>query len=349
VDATNLESLAEKMFEGSDTDAPGAGEENLREAAEEMVEPTQDAESEIVEEVEEDEDVVEASDDDGESAEYDDATEYADEVEAVDEADSEPLYDVKVNGRMERRTLSELKQNYAGQSYIQQKMRENAEVAKQLEEREALSAQQLQEREALLAQQQQQVMSLHEQMQSGEMSPPTPPSKELFQDDPIGYMQAKLEYDDAKQAYDQKAAQVQQLSEHQKRQSQAQEQQYLQQQMQLLQERIPEFADPQKAEKVKADIFRGGQEYYGIPQEALATLKDAVEVEILNDAIKYRRMLANKTTAKAKVQDAKPMVKPGAKKVQNSQAVTRKKQYGKLRKSGDPNDAIELMIDSNLK
>jgi len=239
---------------------------------------------------------------------------------------------------MERRTLSELKQDYAGQSYIQQKMRENAEVAKQL-----------QEREALLAQQQQQVMSLHEQMRSGEMSPPTPPSKELFQDDPIGYMQAKLEYDDAKQAYDQKAAQVQQLSEHQKRQAQAQEQQYLQQQMQLLQERIPEFADPQKAEKVKADIFRGGQEYYGIPQEALATLKDAVEVEILNDAIKYRRMLANKTTAKAKVQDAKPMVKPGAKKVQNSQAVTRKKQYGKLRKSGDPNDAIELMIDSNLK
>lgn len=338
MDATNLESLAEKMFEGSDTDAPGAGEENLREAAEEMVEPTQDAESEIVEEVEEDEDVVEASDDDGESAEYDDATEYADEVEAVDEADSEPLYDVKVNGRMERRTLSELKQDYAGQSYIQQKMRENAEVAKQL-----------QEREALLAQQQQQVMSLHEQMQSGEMSPPTPPSKELFQDDPIGYMQAKLEYDDAKQAYDQKAAQVQQLSEHQKRQAQAQEQQYLQQQMQLLQERIPEFADPQKAEKVKADIFRGGQEYYGIPQEALATLKDAVEVEILNDAIKYRRMLANKTTAKAKVQDAKPMVKPGAKKVQNGQAVTRKKQYGKLRKSGDPLDAIELMIDSNLK
>ena len=345
MDATNLESLAEKMFEGSDTDAPGAGEENLREAAEEMVEPTQDAESEIVDEVEEGEDVVEASDDDGESAEYDDATEYADEVEAVDEADSDLLIDVKVNGEWQRRTLSELKQDYAGQSYIQQKMRENAEVAKQNDE----VARQLQEREALLAQQQQQVMSLHEQMQSGEMSPPTPPSKELFQDDPIGYMQAKLEYDDAKQAYDQKAAQVQQLSAHQKRQAQAQEQQYLQQQMQLLQERIPEFADPQKAEKVKADIFRGGQEYYGIPQEALATLKDAVEVEILNDAIKYRRMLANKTTAKAKVQDAKPMVKPGAKKVQNGQAVTRKKQYGKLRKSGDPLDAIELMIDSKLK
>ena len=58
MDATNLESLAEKMFEGSDTDAPGAGEENLREAAEEMVEPTQDAESEIIDEVEEDEDFL---------------------------------------------------------------------------------------------------------------------------------------------------------------------------------------------------------------------------------------------------------------------------------------------------
>lgn len=338
MDATNLESLAEKMFEGSDTEAPGAGEENLREAAEEMVEPTQDAESEIVDEVEEDEDVVEASDDDGEDAEYDDATEYADEVEAVDEADSEPLIDVMANGKLERRTLSELKQGYAGQSYIQQKMRENAEQAKELEQMKAQVAQQSQE-----------VLNLKQQMQSGELSPPTPPSKELFQDDPIGYMQAKLEYDDAKQAYDQKAAQIEQLSAYQKRQQEAQEQQYLQQQMQLLQERIPEFSDPQKAEKVKADIFRGGQEYYGIPQEALATLKDAVEVEILNDAIKYRRMLANRKTAKAKVQDAKPMVKPGAKKVQNGQAATRKKQYGKLRKSGDPLDAIELMIDSNLK
>ena len=65
-------------------------EDNLRDAADDMIEPTQDAESEIVEEVEEDEDVVEASDDDGEDAEYDDATEYADEVEAVDEADRNP-------------------------------------------------------------------------------------------------------------------------------------------------------------------------------------------------------------------------------------------------------------------
>ena len=107
-------------------------EDNLREAADDMIEPTQDAESEVIEEAEEDADVIDASDDDGEAEYEDDATEYTDEVEAVED-DSDALFDITIDGRQERWTLSQLKQSAAGQGYIQQKMRENAEQAKQLE------------------------------------------------------------------------------------------------------------------------------------------------------------------------------------------------------------------------
>jgi uncharacterized protein YggU (UPF0235/DUF167 family) len=172
VEATTLDQAVDSLLAPQE----GSPESNLDEAVEAMIEPTGDDQSEVVEDAEENQDVIEASDDE----EYeDDATEYTDEVEAVDEDDSEALIDVKINGKWERRTLSELKQDYAGQSYIQQKMRENAEVAKQ---NEALQAQ--------LAQQLNVLDTLTQQAQNGELAPPTPPSKELLESDPIAAIAA---------------------------------------------------------------------------------------------------------------------------------------------------------------
>ncbi len=333
--ATTLESAVESLL------APEVGgeptqEDNLREAANAMVEPTQDAESETVEEVEEDADAVEASDDSEEIAQEDDATEYTDEVEAVED-DSETLYDITIDGKPERWTLSQLKQSAAGQGYIQQKMRENAEAAKQ---NEALQAQ--------LAQQQQAVLNMYNQMQQGEFVAPVPPSKELFQNDPIGYMEEKIKYDEAVQQYDTKMQQLQQMQAQQTQVTEQQQRQHREEQMQLLQQRIPDFADPQKYEKAAQDMLKGGQEFYGVPQEALMTLTDAVEIEILYDAIRYRRMQANRKNVDQKAKQAKPMVKSGSKKVQEGGAATRKKAQDRLRKSGDIKDAMSLIIDSNL-
>ena len=217
--ATTLESAVESLL------APEVGgeptqEDNLREAANAMVEPTQDAESETVEEVEEDADAVEASDDSEEIAQEDDATEYTDEVEAVED-DSETLYDITIDGKPERWTLSQLKQSAAGQGYIQQTMRENAEAAKQ---NEALQAQ--------LAQQQQAVLNMYNQMQQGEFVAPVPPSKELFQNDPIGYMEEKIKYDEAVQQYDTKMQQLQQMQAQQTQGTEQQQRQHREEQIQ---------------------------------------------------------------------------------------------------------------------
>ena len=335
MEATSLDSAVESLLSPEVGGEP-TQDDNLREAADAMVEPTQDAESEAVEEVDEYADVVEASDDDSEYAEEDDATEYTDEAEAVED-DSETLFDVTIDGKPERWTLSQLKQSAAGQGYIQQKMRENAETAKQIE---AAKAQ--------LAQQQEAFLNLQAQAQQGGLTPPTPPSKELLESDPIGYMQEKEAYEEAMQSYNQNLAQMQQMQTQQQQMTEQQKLAHRQEQIQLLQQRVPDFADPQKYEAAAKEMLRGGQEYYGVPQEALMQLTDAVEIEILYDAIRYRRMQANRKNVDAKAKKAKPMVKAGAKKVQDGKTATRRKAENNLRQKGSIDSALDLLIDPNL-
>ena len=326
MEATTIDNAVESLL---------APQQNSEETVEATEEPTQDAESDIVEEAV-DEEVIEASSDDGEAEEQDDATEYTEEVEAVED-DSDTLFDVNIDGRPERWTLSQLKQSAAGQGYIQQKMRENAEQSKQIEAANAH-----------LAQQQQAVLNMYNQMQQGDFAPPKPPSKELLDSDPIGYMQEKEAYETAMSEHNVKVQQMQQLQAQKAQQSEAQKQAHKQEQMKILQQRVPDFADPQKYEKAAQSMVKGGQEFYGVPQEALMQLTDAVEIEILYDAIRYRRLQANRKNVDQKAKKAKPMVKAGAKRVEDGQAATRSKAQQKLRKSGSIDDAISLMIDSNL-
>jgi len=326
VEATTLDQAVDSLL---------APQENSEETVEATEEPTQDVESDFEDDAA-DEEVIEASDDDGETEYEDDATEYTDEVEAVED-DSETLYDITIDGKPERWTLSQLKQSAAGQGYIQQKMRENAEQSKQIEAAKAQLAQQLNV-----------LNTLTQQAQNGELAPPTPPSKELLESDPIGYMQEKEAYETAMGEYNVKMQQVQQLQAQQAQQSEQQKMQHRQEQMQILQQRVPDFADPQKYEKAAQDMLKGGQEYYGVPQEALMQLTDAVEIEILYDAIRYRRLQANRKNVDQKAKKAKPMVKAGAKRVEDGQAATRRKQQAKAMKSGNIADMADLLINPKL-
>ena len=329
MEATTVEQAVDSLL-APQGEAPEASSEEL---VEEMIETPDDDQDDVIDDEDTDED-IEASSDDYEE----DEAEYTDEVEAVDDDSEEMLYPVTINGKQQRWTLSQLQQSAAGQGYIQEKMRENAEAAKQ---NEALQAQ--------LVQQQNHLVSLYQQMQNGDFAAPVAPDRELLETDPIRFMQEKQAYDDAMVEHNAKVQQIQQLQQQQEQQTEAQKMQHRQEQMQLLQQRIPDFADPQKYEKAASDMLRGGQEYYGVPQEALMALTDAVEIEILYDAVRYRRMQANRKNVDAKAKKAKPVVKAGAKKTENGKSATRKKAQERLRKSGDIRDALSLMIDSNLK
>ena len=327
MEATSLDNAVEAML------APEPSEENQSEAVEAAEAPTQDVESEAVEDVAGGDDDVEASGEDIEDAEYveDDQIDDDDLVEAAEDTN---LIPVKINGKEERWTLDQLKQSAAGQGYINQKMQENAALEKHYKEQAQA-----------LAQQQQQVLAMYQQAQQGGLQAPTPPSKELFDQDPIGYMEAKLTYDEAKAAHDQQLYQLQGMQQQQAQQQQAARQAYLAEQAEVLKQYIPEIADPEKGEKLKSGIIDTGV-HYGFTPEEMAGVTDARYVRALNDARKYRQLVANKQKSQSKADGVRPVVKAGAKKRPDGQAATRKKAQQRLQKTGSIDDALSLMLKS---
>ena len=327
MEATSLDNAVEAML------APEPSQENQSEAVEAAEAPTQDVESEAVEDVAESNDDVEASGDDIEDAEYVEGDQIDDD-DLVGAAEDTNLIPVKINGKEERWTLDQLKQSAAGQGYINQKMQENAALEKHYKEQAQA-----------LAQQQQQVLAMYQQAQQGGLQAPTPPSKELFDQDPIGYMEAKLTYDEAKAAHDQQLMQLQGMHQQQAQQQQAARQAYLAEQAEVLKQYIPEIADPKKGEMLKTEIMDTGM-HYGFTPEEMAGVSDARYVRALNDARKYRQLVANRKKSQSKADGVRPVVKAGAKKRPDGQAATRKKAHQRLQKTGSIDDALSLMLKS---
>jgi len=325
VEATTLEQAAESLLTTSE--APEAQGDNLSEAVDAITEPEDDGQGEEVEVAAESDDDVEASDDID-----DDQIDDEDLVEA--EAEDTKLIPVKVDGKDEMWTLDQLKQSAAGQAAINKRFQEAAQARKQLEQQAAA-----------LAQQQQQVVQLYQQAQEGGLQAPTPPSRELFDSDPIGYMEMKLAYDEAKATYDQQMYQVQQMQRQQSQQQQQAHQSYLQEQAEILKQHIPEIADPEKGEKLKGDLMQVGMDY-GFTAEEMAGVSDARYVRALNDARKYRELVAKRKQAQQKGDKARPVVRAGAKKTADGTAATRKKAQTRLQKTGSINDALGLILNS---
>jgi hypothetical protein len=208
---------------------------------------------------------------------------------------------VKVDGEEIEVTLDDLKRAYAGQGYIQKRMREVAEVRK---EAEAVYTALNQERAQLA----QTLAAYQQQMQQVGM--PQKPSKELLESDPITYFEKMEAYREATEAHQAREAQRSALERQQAELSQRAHMAVLQEQAQLLAQAIPEFADAEKAGKLKQDIVRSASNY-GFSPEELGGVVDARQVQVLYDAMRYRQLMAGKQKATEKVANARPVIKPG--------------------------------------
>jgi hypothetical protein len=178
---------------------------------------TEEANAESEDDSEESESAEDSDDEDEDDAE--------DEEEDTDSADkTEPVYTIKVDGTEKQVTLSELKRGYSGQQFVQKGMQEAAAQRKQAEEVYAA-----------LLNERQQISQLYQQIQGGQIAtPPKAPTRELFDSDPIGYMEAKLNYDEQVVQYQQQQSQFQQLSAQQSQAQQMARQAYLQQEVENL-------------------------------------------------------------------------------------------------------------------
>jgi hypothetical protein len=324
MESTTLEQAAASLLSTSE---PAAQGDNLSEAVEEITEPTDDGQGEEIEAVAESEDDVEVSD-----VDIDDQIDDEDLVEV--EAEDTMLIPVKVDGKEEQWTLDQLKQSAAGQAAINKRFQEAAEARKQIEQQAAV-----------LQQQQQQVMQLYQAAQNGGLQAPTPPSKELFESDPIGFMEEKLNYEEAKGQYDQQMHQLQNVQRQQMHAQQEAQQAYLQEQARELTQHIPDIADPEKGQAIKNALVETGVEY-GFTADEMQRVTDARYVRALNDARKYRELVKKRKSVTAKGEKARPVIKAGAKKTADGNAATRKKAQTRLQKTGSIDDALGLIINS---
>ena len=307
----------EQVVEEKQIDNSNDSEENTKETKE--VETESDSDDVT--------DDYEASDDS-----EDESSEDSQDTEEV-ETPEEPVYTVKIDGTEKQVTLSELKRGYSGQEYVQKGMQEAAERRKQAEE--VYSA---------LLNERQQIANLYQQIQSGQFAtPPKPPSREMFEADPIGYMEAKLDYDDKLAQFQQQNVEVQKLMAQQSRAQQAARHAYLQQELQSLKNVIPELANPESATKVRDKLLDAGRAYGYTPEE-IGEAIDHRALHVLRDAMKYRELMQSKQAVEKKaVKNRQAPVKSGAKRIDNK-SKTVDAQKTKLKQSGRIDDAIALMF-----
>jgi len=303
---------------------------NPEKSSEEVVEATDDGQTETIEDAEEVQDDVEAqSNEDDLSEEYEEAEQ--------DEAQQEPVYTVKIDGTEKQVTLDELKRGYSGQKYIQKGMADTAETKKSLEQQQQQ-----------IAQERQMLMQMVQQVQNGNVpSIPEYPSEELQASDPLGYLEKEAEYRravDKRQQFDQ---QVNYVAQQEAQQRQQQNNQFLEQQAQRLSEWMPEFADPEKRNVFIQDMSSKAKKHYNLTDEQIGTVKTAEEVRILNDALKWRDLQANKGKAQQKAEGARPVVKPAAKRAANSGRVSKaKKAEAAMRRTGSIEDVANFLMNN---
>jgi hypothetical protein len=181
--------------------------------------------------------------------------------------------------------------------------------------------------------------------QAGDLAPPKEPSKELFDADPIGYMEAKMNYDEQMKSYGEKQQALQQQLQAQSEAEQRARSVYAQQEAQKLVELVPELRDAGKASQFKDKVVKAATEVYGYTPDEIANIQSHRDFMVLRDAMLYREMMAGKENVQKKAKKARPMIKPGAKKVSTNNDVVRKKR-ATLKKTGSINDALSLILDN---
>ena len=296
-------------------------EQVIEDTPQEEIEPTNEPEEVEVEEADDDSDLLEF--------------EETEETDETDEAEEQPdnLIPVKIDGNEEMWTLDQLKQSAAGQGYINKRMQEIASVEKNYKsEIEQLTLQR------------QQMLDFFNQAKDQGLQEPVPPSADLFDSDPIAYMQEKLKYDESKTQHDAKVAQMNELQTQQNAANEARLQEYTMNQAQLLTEKLPEIADPNKGEAIKKGIAEAG-EYYGFTPEELGSVRDHRYILAMHDAMRYRQLVQKKAKATSGKKESLGTVKAGAKKKATAYTAKQKqKAQSDMQKSGSVDDVAKFLL-----
>lgn len=278
------------------------------------------------ESVEENDDVVEASDDDSEVEYTEESDEDADE--AVDAEPEPKKFKVKAAGEEIEVDLDELISGYQRSKDYTQKSQALADQRKEVEARQAQLAEVQREREVYAQRLQAIDQFLGQQMGAQE------DLATLKEIDPIGYAVKVAERSELEKQRAVIHAEKQRLAQKQQAERNEQLQTHLQRESQLMAQAIPELAG-EKGNSVKKEIMSYAKSL-GFSDQELGAIYDHRAVLALYKAMKYENLQKSKPDALKKVQSAPKTMKAGSsnpptKSSQDKKVMQKLRQTGKVR------------------
>ena len=257
--------------------------------------------------------------------------------ETQTELEEPSLHRLKVNGQEIEVSLDELKAGYSRDSDYRQKTHSLGMEKRDLESqknslRQSYDAK-LSELNELIATAD---ATVRQQQGSADL-------QKLYEEDPT--QAAKLDYQLRQQnraIEDMKSkareAQIKQYNE------------FLETQKELAATKIPEYSDPNKADQFKINM-RNSLRGYGFNDEEIGTMADHRFLMVAKDAMSYQTLKDKRPIVQKKVANAPKVVKPGvAKSTTSSGREQIRNKIGKVRKTGNINDASSAILDIiNLK
>lgn len=247
------------------------------------------------------------------------------------------LHRLKVNGQEIEVSLDELKAGYSRDSDYRQKTHSLSQERKSLEEQKNSLRQSYETRLKELNDTIATADEFIRQQQGGQ------DLQKLFDEDPVAA--ARLEFQ-----LRQQSEKIEDMKAKARAAQQKQYNDFLETQKELAAQRIPEFADPNKADTFKLNM-RNTLRDYGFNDQEIGTLADHRFLMVAKDAMNYKSLQNKKPIVQKKIANAPKVIKSGVAKqnVSSGREVIRNK-INKLRKSGSINDAKSALLDIiNLK
>jgi len=279
------------------------------------------------------EDVVEEEELSATEEEYDDG-EVGEVVEEQEDSETEsPRYTVKVDGKEFEVTLDELRNGYQRQSDYTRKSQSLAEQRKAYESNlQAVQQEREQYSQVLANMAQYQNLELQKYNEIDWVS--------LKENDPMEYMEKRLEYQDAREKQAQIQAEQQRMYDQNRREFQEVVTRKVQEEAKALSKVLPEYADPNS--NLKNDL-RNYALGLGFSQQDIDAITDHRVVLVLHKAMMNDR--ASKTSEK-KLKVVPKVVKSGTpeSKAQRSNRERQAKRE-RLSQTGNIRDAVSVFLD----
>jgi hypothetical protein len=307
---------------------------SIENAAELLLEQPETELEEEVEDTDDDSEGLEPESQDQDEDENENEDDFEDDEDEDDAVPESQTFTVKIDGEEKAVTLDELKQGFSGQKFVQKGMQENAQARKQTED--VYNA---------LLESRQQVTDLFAKLQNGGAArQPIKPDLAMLDTDPIGYVEANARFEHDMQTYQSEMQQYQQVANDQAHAQNLALEAHRNQEMSKLLEIMPDLQDPVKGKAMKEQMLAVGNEY-GYSQDEISTIVDHRAIRVLEDARKYREIVAGKSKAVEKATHKKRTqpLKAGSKKVKSSAKDIRNKQ-NRLKTTGSIDDAVALML-----